>query len=597
MKKLNSIDTTFIKGELRFQGADDIGINSTVTLSSKSKEIEEFSRSPVIDLVALYDKERQKSAKYVPTAKFQFIFKNSYSGQCAYNQGQIYEPFNNNLYYVNEEYYRALSTVNGTQQVIPWGGFPQYQEFSFLRTDNNSVGYTSGDNPHVNFVNKNLDKYNWYIQSSYVDSHDDNVPMSYDVDGVEINFTSGNGIPYKMNITKSNGKRVWKFTCPVDHGLESGEFVELDFSYNGKSVFEVYSLGDGLFGSEKKIFTIIDIGYIGDTTFFNNRTGQFKRILNSDFSAETKSRYYVRVHKILTDYTATTITKTGFDQNAFRNVRKRVIPATSPNINNTNESTSFKEGADSYNVSFNNFVSIKDLLDNQKRPVSELFFTVINRGYFGWFHPSRDLSTVSLKQGWEFNLGSGQTPTNWWDRNKSESYTNLEFETNLKNVDGKQFAFNYTKPLSVGDLVYGDFCEWNDYEQKERVISDYYHKIVYNQSLFSINTNMSNPVGYYHKVHYPIQIRVFSEYIEEKPAKITSGIPSYAYYNEINDTFIWRDLYPFGFIDGDNVGVDFPFMNGKHYPYENFIFKLRGEDKILSGTINEVQEPTVDGCE
>ena len=104
MKELNSIETTFVKGSLRYKGADDIGLNTNIVLQSKEKELEEYSRSPVIDLVTLYDKERQKSGKFVPTAKFQFIFYNAYSGLCNNYQGQIYEPFNNNMYYVNDEY-------------------------------------------------------------------------------------------------------------------------------------------------------------------------------------------------------------------------------------------------------------------------------------------------------------------------------------------------------------------------------------------------------------------------------------------------------------------------------------------------------------
>jgi hypothetical protein len=40
--------------------------------------------------------------------------------------------------------------------------------------------------------------------------------------------------------------------------------------------------------------------------------------------------------------------------------------------------------------------------DNQKRPLSEIFLTIVNKGYSGYFNePS---SGVGLKQGWGFNL-------------------------------------------------------------------------------------------------------------------------------------------------------------------------------------------------
>ena len=53
-----------------------------------------------------------------------------------------------------------------------------------------------------------------------------------------------------------------------------------------------------------------------------------------------------------------------------------------------------------------------------------------------------------------------------------------------------------------------------------------------------------------------------------------ANVPDYAYYSETNNSFIWRELYEFGFIDSDGIGVDYPFINGKHYPYENFIFRI-----------------------
>ena len=140
--------------------------------------------------------------------------------------------------------------------------------------------------------------------------------------------------------------------------------------------------------------------------------------------------------------------------------------------------------------------------------------------------------------------------------------------------------------------------QWNDYEQVERVISNYYQKIVYNPTLFVIETNQNNPAGYYYQTHFPIITKVFSDYIEEYDKSQLSGVPNYAYFSETNNTFIWRDLYDYGFIDTDGRGVDFPFMNGKHYPYENYIFRLIPEGKYTpSNAINVVNSPTIDGCE
>jgi hypothetical protein len=109
---------------------------------------------------------------------------------------------------------------------------------------------------------------------------------------------------------------------------------------------------------------------------------------------------------------------------------------------------------------------------------------------------------------------------------------------------------------------------------------------------------VNNPLGYYYKPFFPIKIKQYSDYIEEGSAETTDGIPSYAYYSENENTFFWRDIYPYGFIDSDGNGVNFPFMNGRHYPYNNFIFRIIPEGSNL-GTTNyvSVETPTIDGCE
>lgn len=597
MKSLNSIETTFVKGSLRYKGAPEVGVRMDFPLLSKQKELEEYERSVVVNLADLYNKERQKSTKFIPSAKFQFIFENKYSGLTNGSTGQVYTPFNSYMYFVNEEYFRTQSIINNGEQIeIPWGGFPDYNEFTFYRSDYNSVGYTSGENRHINFLKRDAGSYNWNIHMTYAYSSDTTVQMGYEKDGVNIPFICGDGIPYIMSLGLYQGRSVIFFECPVNHGLSVGEYVLLDFDYNGQNLFEVFSLGNGYYNSQYKIFTVINIGYNLPQKFFPQRQGTFKRVLNPDLTGETTSQYYVRIHKNLTHKSATTITNTGFEQNAFRLVQKLTPPASQPNIANPTYRISTKEGSQSYNVSFKDVIDIRDLLDNQDRPVNQLYYTIINRGQFGWFNPLILGTNTALKQGWEFNIGSGNT--SWWARGNQYSTTNLEVQTYSYNLNGAEFNFNYNKELNVGDTLYGDFCEWNDYEQIERVISNYYQKIVYNPTLFVIETNQNNPAGYYYQTHFPMTTKVFSDYIEEYDKSQISGVPNYAYFSETNNTFIWRDLYEYGFIDTDGRGVDFPFMNGKHYPYENYIFRLIPEGKYTpSNAINVVNSPTIDGCE
>ena len=60
--------------------------------------------------------------------------------------------------------------------------------------------------------------------------------------------------------------------------------------------------------------------------------------------------------------------------------------------------------------------------------------------------------------------------------------------------------------------------------------------------------------------------------------------------------FKWKDIYTYGYIDTTGLGVNYPFLNGAHYPYGNYIFRIipEGTD-FIEQTITE--EPTTDPCE
>ena len=72
-----------------------------------------------------------------------------------------------------------------------------------------------------------------------------------------------------------------------------------------------------------------------------------------------------------------------------------------------------------------------------------------------------------------------------------------------------------SEELNIGDELNGDLCEWNDITQRETVISDCYHKFVFNPDVFDIGASLTNPIGYYYKPFFSIRIKGFSDYIEE----------------------------------------------------------------------------------
>jgi hypothetical protein len=557
---------TIIPSSQQYKSAPFVDQEISLSLEQQSQEITEYDRSQSISLAQIYDNERQSCTIFRPTFKVNYLYANTYVGTTNY------VPFLNRLYYVNAE----ESTVNNI-----WKGYPQYYEFDFYRPD--------VTDQHIRYQAKSAYTYNWTYYVSYAYQNNYNKQLSYDLNGTSLTWTASQGIPFYINNAVQNGNNVIAFQCISPHGLSVGEYVELSFNYNGISLFQVYSLGNGLFDSDTHIFNIYNVGYTG-ATFANQVTGTFRRVINSDNIEETKSKYYVREHKIITNLDDCIMTKNGFEKNIFNEEKKFEYSSITPNkVSRVSQKTS----SNSYNITVKYDLDLNNILDNQKRPVSELFLTIINKGYTGYFN--KPTNGVGLKQGWEFNLT--KSSNSWWDDTNLSSNTNIL--TSSYSLSNKTFYYNQN--LMSGDTIDGDFCEWNDYEQLERVVSPYYHKLKYNQNVFQITQSPdTNAPGFYYEPHTPMTIRVFSDYVETGDVQFIEGIPSYAYFSNSDQQFRWRDLYGYGFIDNLDRGVNYPFLNFAQYPFKNVQFRLIPEGINYNSELLGVPypvKPLIDGCE
>ena len=558
---------TIIPSSQKYKSAPFVDQEISVTLESQSQLIVEYDRSQSINLAQVYNDERQSCTVFRPTFKVTYLYANTYTGTTQY------VPFRDNLYYIDP----TQSTVNGI-----WKGFPQYYEFDFFRPNITDQ--------HIDYKSKSAYTYNWTYYISYAYGNDETKQLSYNLNNSSFNWVASQGIPFSIINRTQNGANVISFQCIAPHGLTVGEYVELSFFYNQVNLFQVYSLGSGELDSGEYIFNIYNYGYTG-TTFANGVTGLFKRVINPDNITETKSKYYIRRHKILTDVDETIITKNGFEKNVFGEEKKFEYSSITPNqVSRISQKTS----SNSYNITVTKDLNLLNVLDNQDRPVSELFLTIINKGYSGYFNqPNND---IGLKQGWEFNLTSPVSP--WWDLLNNKSDTNIQTSAyTLTNGVTKTFYFNLD--LKKGDIIDGDYCEWNDYDQIERVISPYYQKINYNQNVFqTTSTYDTNSPGFYYKPHTSMTIRVFSDYVESANVGEVDNIPSYSYYSASDQQFRWRDLYSYGFKDNLERGVDYPFLNSAQYPFKDLIFRLIPEG-INYNTLGVAYpiKPLIDECE
>ena len=557
---------TIIPSGLQYKSAPAVDQEISLSLEQQSQQITEYDRSQSISLAQIYDDERQAISIFRPTFKVNYFYGNTYTGTTNYS------PFVNTLYYADQ----IASMSNNI-----WKGFPQYYEFDFYRPD--------VSDQHITYRAKSAYTYNWTYYVSYPHKNNYDKQLSYTLNGTSLTWYANEGIPFYIKNNVQNGNNVISFQCISPHGLSVGEYVELSINYNNIKLFQVYSLGNDNFGSDVYIFNLFNVGYSG-ATFANNVTGTFKRVTNPDNILETTSKYYIREHKIITNLEDCIMTKNAFEKNVFPEERQFEFSSITPNrVSRVSQKTS----SNSYNITVNYDLNLNDVIDNQKRPVSELFLTIINKGYTGYFNKPNN--GFGLKQGWGFNLTS--TANYWWDGTNLKSNTNIK--TSAYTLSSKTFYYNQN--LMSGDTIDGDFCEWNDYDQTERVVAPYYQKIKYNQDVFQItSTGDTNAPGFYYEPHTPMTIRVFSDYIETGDIQFVDNVPSYSYFSNSDQQFRWRDIYSYGFIDNLDRGVDFPFLNRAQYPFKEVQFRLIPEGINYNAALLGVSypvKPLIDGCE
>ena len=551
----------------KFKGAQTFDNQLQVEFTGDRKTMVEGDRTVILNLAERFDKERQKSNTFRVTGKITNIFNNVISGKTNYN------AFKNDLFYINP----IESAKSGV-----WKGYPQFDEFTFFRTQ--------GIDGHIPFVTKSSSTYNWMVYLSYASENVTGQSMSYhnEMMNTTTNFIASDGVPFVMKKTKYNGKPLITFYCGTNHNLSTGEYIKTSFNYNGNDLFQVYQLGDEAYGTEGKVFSIFDLGYTG-TTFGDGVTGTFKRVINFSNTGETTSEYYIRKHTILTDPKDYNLTRMGFENNPFNNNKKLEYADLTPN---GVQRTSVRNGSQSFGFTFEKDIDINKNLDNQDRPITELFVTIIQKGYMGWFNKPFGNFNTAINVGWEFNFLSDSVD-DWWNVSSSNNKDNLPVGSYQYNNQ----TFYYNKDLKSGDKLMGDFCEWNNFMMEEKVLSPMVHKYNFNPVHFQNDSIQTMPDGYLYYPHYPIKVRDFSDYIEQGVVDEVDFIPDYSFYSEYESKWRWRDLYPYGYIDSDGVGVDHPFLNNSHYPFKDINFIQTPPTRNFGQRFNVIGELIIDDCE
>jgi len=151
------------------------------------------------------------------------------------------------------------------------------------------------------------------------------------------------------------------------------------------------------------------------------------------------------------------------------------------------------------------------MVDNNMKPLTDVFVTIVNKGYYGWFNKPNDTNIYALQNGWSFNFHSDSLD-DWWVTNNNDNLVEIPVSSYNKVSNGNTYTFYYNQPLKIDDVLSGDFCEYNDIEQMEYVVSNCKHKITFNDSLYQTQMFTSNnPPGYFYNPHNSIKLRDFAD--------------------------------------------------------------------------------------
>lgn len=320
------------------------------------------------------------------------------------------------------------------------------------------------------------------------------------------------------------GKGMTIFETPIKHGLKVGDevFITGNTIYDGTHT--VFGLGDANSDNLENKF-IVDI--FDNVPTILNTFASFKRVVNN-----VPSKYILRYFKSLTndneiDFYPTAFSKTYYDD----------------------EVISFNTTID---IDLSNY---NDYLD---RPITEVYLTLIKN-----------------KTG--VNYG-------FWNELKAGLQTSLP----KINYDIKQINESGTTVLDLGivtandNIFLGDIIDYNDSDITERVLLDINHRFN------SINRDQNNNFeGYYYSPHKKIVVRYYSSQVEYSDPNIpTVNIPYYALYspnlpNQTSSTggqYRWRDILTKGYFDETGRGVNYPFLNGTTYVYNNHFLPLKRQN-------------------
>ena len=523
--KLNELDS---QKSVNVDGYDKIGLNQ----SNNPLPVGEINR--ILNVGDQFNTERQNSTIYRLNGVISNLFNNVLYNSTGLNSKEtvlVNEDFRDKSYPNNGANANDGEDLTYSQAlreyIINIDGWSGYYQPNIIGNTDCKFTDMEPNSTLFEFTPKNRIK-NWGLTVTY---------PAYSAD---TQMTDGGLLIIDKQIVNVGNKQMIAFTTPVIHGLKQRDNVKLinlsNSNLNGLYTVIRVGLDDGSLRSHT---FVVDID-----TNINISNTRMKKVVRGQ-----ESDYYYRIFKKVPTTTSDIIEDDDYE----------IYPLHFSKTLYNDQNVQFV---------FNQDIDVGNIVDNLGRPISELYLSIIKNDNNGF---------TNIKSGIDIPF-----------IDSTKNYIN--------EVPDIRRIHNGTTPTPNGPLdivsmsddeFYGDVVTYNKFEVREEILATVSHRFntqnrldggtIYDPKSIEEPIDMGNRVeGYLYKPHYQIKIREYSDYIEQGDSS-TEGIPNYAE-NLGDGRFLWRDFLDIGFSDISNQPIDYPFLNGAHYIFNNYCIPLRRQD-------------------
>ena len=572
-----------------------------LTLESEQKFLPVGEINHIVNEVEQFTKERKESKRYRLVATIDPLISNVLFNMSSDNvpkdfglpSSQVdlddktnsygWKVFTNNIFKQDILKTQAANSTPSGSQVLSVNTLLGREDFTFaqsvkkhLKEINGWFGFFDPDGTKAGdctFYDMEPTRYRFDFNNNINKNWD--ITITYPANKDDTHYLVANGLLITtMTIRKIGGRDLVCLGTAVPHNLTTDNDIKLTNMPSNElnGVFSVLSVGlDN--GDYKENFFTIGVDATNPTiaslvgTAFNG--GRLKRLY---FGHEVK--YYIRKFRKIKMFST----------------QKEIEPDDYELYPVGFAVTSYNDKL--FQLILNEDIDISNLKDNLGRPLTEIYVTILKTDSSSTF--------TKVMDGFDMVNIEGNTKTN------SAPFRKVSNIRKMHTLGSDPKApFPSHDPLDMnGNGVdindseyYGDIVEYSLYEVKETVLSEVTHRfntidrelgsdITFTDSAELDVTKQKKVIegsrleGYIYKPHHKIQIRQYSNYVEQGDDK-TLGIPEYR--EQIgNNIFLWRDILDIGFNDGIGAPIDFPFLNGCHYLYSNICFPVRRQDPFGS---------------